>query len=412
VSDAFSVTDTFSVRNGKGNHAMPTELVTGNHAAGYALAAAGEANREARGACCGIYPITPQTEIVEYIAKYSFSKGRVIPVESEHSAMGAVIGASLAGARAFTASSSDGLAYMNENIACAGFYRCPIVMAAVNRTLGPPWNIWADQGDTLCLRDFAWLQFYCETNQEVCDTALLAFRISEDARVMLPSMVIMDAFIMSHTQMNTELPEQELVDRFLPPCDVPHRLTHDHPVTIGGLAWPQETMSMRVDIDEAFARVPAIYEEHRAAFRDIFKRDPGAMIEAFEIEDAERVFITSGTSATTTREVIKQRRARGENIGMLKMKMFRPFPTEKIRSLLAHVPKVGVLDRNYGGNVGGLFAHETKAAMQGVRDDLIIQDYLTGVAGGDVVPSLVDEVIDDLARREHAEAHVWKGIEV
>jgi pyruvate/2-oxoacid:ferredoxin oxidoreductase alpha subunit len=136
---------------------MPAELVTGNHAAGYALSTAAEANRHARGATCGIYPITPQTEIVEYVARFPFTKTQVVPVESEHSAMGVSIGASLAGARAFTASSSNGIAYMVENIMVAGFYRLPIVMVAVNRTLGPPWNIWADQGDTLMLRDFPWI---------------------------------------------------------------------------------------------------------------------------------------------------------------------------------------------------------------------------------------------------------------
>jgi len=159
---------------------MPAELVTGNHAAGYALSTAAEANRDARGATCGIYPITPQTEIVEYVARFPFTKTQVVPVESEHSAMGVSIGASLAGGRAFTASSSNGIAYMVENIMVAGFYRLPIVMVAVNRTLGPPWNIWADQGDTLMLRDFPWIQFYCEDNQEVLDTTLLAFRLAED----------------------------------------------------------------------------------------------------------------------------------------------------------------------------------------------------------------------------------------
>jgi len=390
---------------------MALNLVTGNHAAGYALATAGEANRSARGACCGIYPITPQTEIVEFIAKFDFTKGRVIPVESEHSAMGVTIGASLAGARSFTASSSNGLAYMNENIMCAGYYRAPIVMAAVNRTLGPPWNIWADQGDTLSLRDFSWLQFYCETNQEVVDTLLLSFRISEDHRVMLPSMVVMDAFIMSHTQMETDLPPQELVDAYLPECDVPHRLNYDHPTTIGGLAWPQETMSMRLEIDEAFARVTKIYDEHREAFIKTFGRDPGAFIQPFETDDAETIFITSGTIATTTREIVKRRRANGEKIGMIKMKMFRPFPIDEVRDLCRNAKRIGVLDRNYGGNSGGVFGLEVKAALQGDCNGVMVQDYLTGVGGGDVTPDMVEEVIDDLVKRTQAEAPVWKGVE-
>ncbi len=392
---------------------MALELVTGNHAAGYALSTAGEANRSSRGACCGIYPITPQTEIVEFIAKFPFSKGKVIPVESEHSAMGVTIGASMAGARSFTASSSNGLSYMNENIMCAGYYRAPVVMAAVNRTLGPPWNIWADQGDTLCLRDFSWLQFYCETNQEVVDTLLLAFRISEDRGVMLPSMVIMDAFIMSHTLMETDLPTQAEVDAFLPACEVPHRLDYENPATIGGLAWPQETLSMRLERDEAFAEVRDVYDTARSESTKMFGRDPGAMVQPFEVDDAETIYITSGTIATTTRELIKKRRAAGEKIGMIKMKMFRPFPTDVIRRLCSHgqLQKIGVLDRNYGGNIGGVFGLEIKAALQGERDDLLIQDYLTGVGGGDVTPALVDEVMDDMGSRTEAVAPIWKGIE-
>lgn len=391
---------------------MGLQLVTGNHAAGYALSVAGEANRGARGTACGIYPITPQTEIVEYVAKFPFSKGKVVAVESEHSAMGVSIGASLAGARAFTASSSNGLAYMYENIMVAGFYRLPIVLAAVNRTLGPPWNIWADQGDTLMFRDFPWLQFYCETNQEVLDTTLLCFRLSEDYRVLLPSMVIMDAFIMSHTQMETDLPEQDIVDAYLPHFKLPHQINHDIPATIGALAWPQETMSQRLEIDETMMLVPEIYEECRSEFVKTFGRDVGGMIDTYMCDDAERIFITSGTIASTTREVVRQRRAKGERVGMIKIKMFRPFPEAAIREACKSAVKIGVLDRNYAASVGGIFWQEIKAGFQGHRDsDLIIQNYLTGLCGGDVTPDMVNEVVDDLAKREKAERPVWKGID-
>ena len=148
---------------------------------GYALVAAGEANRGARGCCGGVYPITPQTEIIEYLSAARFSKGAIVPVESEHSAMAVCIGASLNGARSFTASSSNGLLYMAENVFAAGYYRLPIVMVASNRTIGPPWNIWVDHGDSLALRDAPWLQFYCESHQDLVDTILVAFRVAEDA---------------------------------------------------------------------------------------------------------------------------------------------------------------------------------------------------------------------------------------
>ncbi|MDH5760949.1 MAG: pyruvate ferredoxin oxidoreductase [Gemmatimonadota bacterium] len=389
---------------------MPVEVVTGNHAAGYALSVAGEANRTARGAACGIYPITPQTEIVERIAAFPFTKGRVVAVESEHSAMGVSMGASLAGARAFTASSSNGLAYMVENIMTAGFYRLPIVMVAVNRTLGPPWNIWADQSDTLMLRDFPWIQLYCSDNQEVTDTTLLAFRLAEDHRVLLPVLVCMDAFIVSHTQGETDLPEQADVDRYLPDLDLPHRLTHDDPRTLGGLIWPDVTTSLRLETHEAMGRVPAVFEECRSAFQDVFGRDPGGMMDTLEVEDAEEILIASATVATTAAEVVKRARAEGRKVGLVKMRMFRPFPEEALRRACASARRVGVLDRDYAAGLGGVWWQDVRAAFQGHRDDVVIQDYLVGIGGGDVTPGLIEDVLEDLRGRERAGPPVWTGI--
>jgi pyruvate/2-oxoacid:ferredoxin oxidoreductase alpha subunit len=390
---------------------MSFEVITGNHAAGYALSAAGEANRTARGVACGIYPITPQTEIVEYVAKYPFSKGRVVPVESEHSAMAVSMGASISGARAFTASSANGLAYMAENIMVAGYYRLPIVMVAVNRTLGPPWNIWADQGDTLALRDFAWLQFYCETNQEVLDTTLLAFRLAEDRRILLPAMICMDAFIVSHTQTETDLPDQDSVDRFLPDLDLPHRMHYDEARTFGGLAWPHEGLASRLEIDEAMKRVPEVYGECRTAFEETFGRDPGAAVQTFDTEDADVVLVASGTMATTAREVVRRRREAGERIGLAKIKLYRPFPADEIRKACETASRVAVLDRNYAAGSGGIFWQDTRAAFQGHRDDLLIQNYLTGLCGGDVTPQVVDEILADIEQRSAAGEPVWMGID-
>jgi pyruvate/2-oxoacid:ferredoxin oxidoreductase alpha subunit len=390
---------------------MPSEIVTGNHAAGYALATAGEANRQGRGAVCGIYPITPQTEIVEYVAKFPFSKGRVVAVESEHSAMGVSIGGSLSGARAFTASSSNGLAYMVENIMVAGFYRLPLVMVAVNRTLGPPWNIWADQGDTLMLRDLPWIQFYCETNQEVLDTTLLAFRLAESRDILLPVLVAMDAFIVSHTMSETELPEQRLVDAFLPPLDLPHRLRLDNPTTIGGLAWPHQSLSLRLEIDEAMQRVPDAFASARQAFERRFGRDPGDAVEEFETDEAELILVASGTIASTAREVVRQRRAGGEKVGLVKVKMFRPFPEERLRRACRSAAKVAVLDRNYAAGAGGIFWQEIRAAFHGRLDHLMLQNYLTGVCGGDVTAATVEAVLSDLAARARAGRPVWMGID-
>ncbi len=390
---------------------MSVQVITGNHAAGYALSVAGEANRTARGVACGIYPITPQTEIVEYVAKFPFSKGRVVPVESEHSAMAVSMGASASGARAFTASSANGLAYMAENIMVAGYYRLPIVMVAVNRTLGPPWNIWADQGDTLMLRDFAWLQFYCENNQEVLDTTLLAFRLAEDQRILMPVLVCMDAFIISHTQTETTLPEQTEVDRYLPDLDLPHRMRYDEARTLGGLAWPHEGLSQRLEIDEAMKRVPNVYQECRESFTETFGRDPGDVIQTFATDDAEIVLVASGTMATTAREVVRQRREAGEKVGLVKLKMFRPFPEAALREACQSATHMAVLDRNYAAGTGGIFWQDTRAAFHGHRDDVLIQNYLTGLCGGDVTPAVIDDILADITSRSALGDPVWMGID-
>jgi pyruvate/2-oxoacid:ferredoxin oxidoreductase alpha subunit len=388
---------------------MARALVTGNHAAGHALALAGEANRLARGCGGGAYPITPQTEIIEHLRDFEFTKGKIVPVESEHSAMGVCMGVSLAGARSFTASSSNGLAYMTENVFAAGYYRLPIVMIAVNRTLGPPWNIWVDQGDSLALRDAAWMQFYVESHQDLVDTILIAFRVAEDHRVLLPAMVAEDGFITSHTQMIVDLPEQELVDRYLPPCDVPHRLRFDHPATVGGLTWPRETEHHRLEIQEAMENVPKVLKEAIDEFEKVFGRRPHGALSAEHTEDAEMVLVACNTMARTLRRVVTDRRERGQKVGMIKAKMFRPFPREEIRRAIGSAKKIGVLDRNHSPGSGGIFWQEIAASLGG-RSDLVVQDYLVGLGGGDVTPTIIGEIFDDLSRRDRSAEPVWKVV--
>lgn len=386
---------------------MPLEIVTGNHAAGHALSLAGEANRTGRGVASGIYPITPQTEIVERVAAFPFTKGRVVAVESEHSAMAVTMGASVSGARAFTASSSNGLAYMVENIMVTGFYRLPVVMVAVNRTLGPPWNIWADQGDTLMLRDFPWIQLYAADNQEVHDLTLLAFRLAEDPRILLPVLVCMDAFIVSHTQAETDLATLEQVDAYLPDLSLPHRLDDAHPRALGSMVWPDATVSHRMEIDEAMGRVASVHEACRAHFVDVFGRDPGGPLDAVHTDDADTVLVASATVATTARRVVEARRARGERIGLVKMRRFRPFPEPDLVRACGAAGRIGVLDRDYAAGQGGVWWQDVRAAFQRRPRGPLIQNYLLGVGGGDVTPELVDRIVDDLVAREGAGAPVW-----
>lgn len=380
---------------------MSRAYVTGNHAAGYALAAAGEANRDARGCCAGAYPITPQTEIIEYLMAHSFAKGCVVPVESEHSAMGVCIGASLAGARAFTASSSNGLLYMMENVFAAGYYRLPLVMAASNRTLGPPWNIWVDQGDSLALRDAPWLQFYCDSHQDLVDTILVAFRVAEDRRVLLPALVAQDGFLLSHTQMVVDLPEQDLVDAYLPPLDLPHHLDFGHPRMYGGMTWPRDTQRQRADIQAAMDRVPEVLNDALDAFEQLFGRRPAAAFSTEQTDDADVVVVACNTLAETAREVVRARRAAGEKVGLVRVKLFRPFLREELVRAVGPARRVAVLDRNHSPGSGGIFWNEIATSLR-TRPDVLLQDYIVGLGGSDVAPTIIEGILQDVGARAAA----------
>lgn len=378
---------------------MPRALVTGNKAAGAMLAAAGEANRGARGCCSGVYPITPQTEIMETLTDFSFSKGSVVPVESEHSAMGVCIGASIAGARAFTASSSNGLLYMTENVFAAGYYRLPIVLVACNRTVGPPWNIWVDQGDSLALRDAAMLQFYCASHQELVDTILLAFRVAEDARVLLPALVAQDGFVLSHALMDVDVPDQAQVDAYLPPLHLPHRIRRDHPRIYGGMTWPRDTQRQRAEIQQAMEAVPQVLAEAVDEFDEVIGRRPAQAFPAAHTGDAELVLVAAGTMARTVQRVVEDRRSRGERVGLVRAKLFRPFLRDEFVRAVGPASRVAVLDRDHSPGSGGIFWSEAVTSLAG-RSDALVQGYVVGLGGTDVPYEVVSAIVDDLAGRE------------
>ncbi len=376
---------------------MSAQLLTANHAAAYAATSAGRANRVARGFGSGIYPITPQTECIELLAAQTFDKGSVVLVESEHSAMAVCIGFAMGGARTFTASSSNGLAYMAENVFAAAFYRLPVVMMAVNRTLGPPWNIWVDHGDTLMLRDAGWIQIYCEDNQEVHDLVLAAYRLAEDRRVLLPVMVCQDAFVLSHTLMTTDIAEQADVDAFLPPLDLAHRLS-TKPRTVGGLDFPRETEVHRRQAAAAMARVPETWRDVQSEFTATFGRKLPDAVSGYRLEDAEVAVVSIGTTATTARVAVDKLRSEGVRAGSLRVAMMRPFPGEDVQRLLAHVPRVAVLDRDISPGLGGILWAELKAATSLP----LVQGYMIGLGGGDVRPAHIERILSGMCTRDVA----------
>lgn len=382
------------------------KVLVGNHAVSWGV-------RLARVDVISAYPITPQTQVVEELSEMC-SDGRLaarfIKVESEHSAMAAVIGASATGARTFTATSSHGLVLMHEMLHWAAGGRHPVVMADVNRALGPGWNIWADQNDTLSQRDTGWIQLYCETNQEVLDTTVQAFRLAET--IALPVMVILDAFYLSHTAEPVDIPDQEMVDRFLPKRLAPVTLDPADPHAFGGLVRPDSYMEMRWLQHEAMREVPRLYENLEHDWWRLFGRKYG-VVESYHTDDAEIVLLTSGSITSTARFAIDRRRALGERVGLLKVKMFRPFPSSVLQQALAGIPRVAVLDRNVSPGHGGIFAEETRAALYDLatHERPEIYGYILGLGGRDVTPAVIDEIIDRTRAAGRPEREdLWVGV--
>ena len=368
------------------------KVIMGNHAVSYGA-------RLSRVQVISAYPITPQTQIVEELSEICARgdlEAKFIKVESEHSAMAACIGASAGGARAFTATSSQGLALMHELLHWAAGARLPIVMAEVNRALGPPWSIWTEQTDSLAQRDTGWLQFYCESNQEVLDTTIQAFKIAE--QLALPAMVVLDAFFLSHTYEPVDIPEQAEIDAFLPPYQPKVKMDIKDPHAFGALVTPDNYYEFRYAIQRDFERAPEVIDAVGKEFGERFGRYYG-LVEAYRMEDAELVLVTASTITSTARAVINERRARGEKVGLLKIRTFRPFPFRQVRQLLSGVLKAAVIDRNISFGHHGIFFAELKSALYGVKDAPTLFGYIAGLGGRDITPATIHEIID------HAKAH-------
>ncbi|MBI3983008.1 MAG: pyruvate ferredoxin oxidoreductase [Gemmatimonadetes bacterium] len=382
------------------------KVIIGNHAVSWGA-------RLARAEVISAYPITPQTQVVEELSEMCADgrlDARFLKVESEHSAMAACIGASATGARAFTATSSHGLALMHEMLHWAAGGRHPIVMANINRALGPGWNIWTDQTDSLSQRDTGWVQLYCETNQEVLDTTIMAFRLAET--VDLPVMIVLDAFYLSHTAEPVDIPDQDAVDAFLPRRQARFKLDVSDPHAFGALVRPDSYMEMRLQLQEAMERTRDVFDRVEVEWQQRFGRRYGA-VEAYRADDAELLLVTSGTITSTARFVVDRRRERNEAVGLVKVKMFRPFPVERLRALLGGARQVAVLDRNLSPGRGGIFSEETRAALYDLPEETrpAIHGYVVGLGGRDVTPTVLDEIIDRTRASAVPEREdVWVGV--
>lgn len=367
-------------------------VIKGNHAVSHGV-------RLSRVKVISAYPITPQTTIVEELSEMCATgemEAKFIKVESEHSAMAAVVGSASGGVRSFTATSSHGLMLMHEVLHWAAGARLPIVMANVNRAVGPGWNIWADQTDSVSQRDTGWLQFYCESNQEVLDSVIMGYRLAE--KVMLPLMLSYDAFFLSHTSEVVDIPEIEEVDRFLPPYKPEFRLDVNNPRTFGGIIAPdwyyEERFVMHRDALSALEYYPQVSKE----FKDLFGRAYD-VVEEYHTDDAELIVVTAGTITSVTRMTVDRMREQGKKVGLMKICIFRPVPVDHWCQVLGRASKVVVIDRNLSGGLGGVFASEVQSALYQLDRRPVVFPVIAGLGGRDVTPDDVEGIV------KHALSH-------
>ena len=359
-----------------------------------------EAMRQINPDVVAAYPITPATEVVMIFAQY-VADGLVdteyIPVESEHSAMSACVGAAAAGGRVMTGTSSQGLALMYEILPIASALRLPIIMAEVNRALSGPINIHCDHSDTMAARDFGWIQIFSENAQEAYDNMLQAVRIAENTKVNLPTMVTTDGFIISHCMENIKILEDQEVKDFIGEKKSPVSiLDTDHPVTIGALDLQDYYFEHKRQVVDAMSKVNPVILEVAEEFAKKTGRKYG-LIEEYKLADADFAIVALGSTCGTAKVVIDELRAKGIKAGMLKIRVFRPFPAEIIAEKLSPIPAMAILDRSdsYNGQGGPVFT-EIRSALydKGKKPKMI--NYIYGLGGRDIMQKDIQSVFNDL----------------
>ena len=306
--------------------------------------------------------------------------------------MSAAAAASAAGARVFTATSSQGLAFMHEMLYATAPLRLPVVMANASRTLGGPPGIWCEYNDSMGARDSGWLQLYVEDNQEALDMVIQSFRIAEDKRVLLPVMPCLDGFVLTHTVEPVDVPPQEEIDSFLPPYNPDIILDPLRPAMIGTFMPAEYIMELRRQTAGAFESAKKVIQEINLEFAQKFGRDYGGLIDTYMMEDAEIALITMGTVTSTSREVVDDLRQKGEKVGIIKLRFFRPFPSENLRKAVSHVSALGVFDRSISYHGGGPVYNEVRSALFGMT--LPVINHLAGLGGRDVTKEQIIKMFE------------------
>lgn len=398
---------------------MPEKIViTGNHAAAYACKSAGVE-------VIAAYPITPQSPIVEKISEFveagemKNTNTQFVCVESEQSAISAVIAASATGCRVFTASSANGLAYMFELLCWAAGSRLPVVMCIAMRALGAPWSVWSDHQDAFSVRDVGFINQFVESNQEIYDTVLMSYRISEDPRVYLPSFVSYDGYILSHTMMNVQIEDPEKVKEFLPKF-IPHTKLSDmgnrpglNPVTPPDLTIRPEGntpgyFEFRYSMQKAHENAFEVIEEVAKEFADKFGRSYGnGIYKPYKADDAEILIFAVASVASESRGVVDSLRDEGLKVGLISLKLFRPFPVKHLRKAFSKAKLVVVFDRDIGYGYEGILAYELKAALYASENRPIIRGFIVGLGGRNITPEdLISGVKKAIAEKDNRQVQL------
>jgi pyruvate ferredoxin oxidoreductase alpha subunit len=342
------------------------------------------------------YPITPQTHIVERIADLVYDgemEAELVDVESEHSALSACLGAQAAGVRTFTATASQGLALMHEVLFAVSGMRLPIVMAIANRALSAPINIWNDHQDSISARDSGWMQFYVESAQEALDTTIMAYKVAENQKILVPAMVCLDGFTLTHVFEPLSIPDQKEVDSFLPAYKPLFKLDPKKPVSMGPIGYPNSYMEFKLQQQDAMKLALSEIKKVQADFLKKFGRTYGnGLIETYKTKGADVAIVAMGTICSTTKDIVDELRKKGKKVGLIKIKTFRPFPEQDIIEVAKDIKALAVLDRNISLGQDGAVYTDIKAALKGCKT--IVNSFIVGLGGRDVTPGTIMAAIN------------------
>jgi pyruvate/2-oxoacid:ferredoxin oxidoreductase alpha subunit len=373
------------------------------------------------------YPITPQTPLTEKLSEFiegGEMKAQYVPVESEHSALAVCIAASSAGARAFTATSANGLLYMHEQVHWAAGARLPIVMCVVNRAVGAPWNIWNDHQDSISQRDTGWIQMYACDHQQIIDGVLKAFSLAEATSI--PVMVCYDGYLLSHTYMPFEIPDAEGVQRFLKPFSPYYALDPERPANLNTVTLPDVRadvtgemahgyMEIRYLLQEDLRAALSVAQETEDRFREIFGRGDDALLEPYRCDDAEHIVLGLGSLTYQLRDVVEALRGEGHKLGVLGVRLYRPFPEQALAEALRRAQQVIVIEKALSYGYEGALCSDVKAALYGQTDGErrpIVRGMIAGIGGRDIRTADLIDALRRVVAGSSQEIPHWIGIKL